>query len=594
MDMYKMKKYDCYLCYSQSDSNLANQLIEYLTVNGVTVFYARNSLPRRCNYVDFLENTIEEIMRNTGFMVILFSKNSVESKWVNYEINIALKTAKNRNKQIVPILIDGVKLPLEYKIELSNNTFFNVNTTDSLWVKSISPFLQSINLSKKKAILYEELSELIKSKLYLEASDRISEIIGIIILQINPLVSLRHQSALIIELDQCLEKQNVFYDYCDGDYSKKAREVTQHKLDMLKKINELAKQIQDDKEDFFLICCKIRLIYWDREIRWDCADMITHGDVSMGNVHTLPQSDYAEKQKEYRHIYNDNNLFEIIDESDVVQTFIRETEKYLYLNEPKKRNHISKKQPSTQDEKLEAIARYIREGNRIFELIGQDEKAVAFMRCLITSYERLRNYCQEIGASNLTAECIKRITDLRSKLQQVDDDSQKEHTTAEKGIRALLGFTQPGTGEYDVFLSHRGNDSDIARDVYIFLKSHMKEVFFDDVSLSGELSDTDYTNAIYQALDKSKHFLVIITDVKEMMPDYQIKKNDWMQLEMSVFHRELIEGRKSGSNFIIVVTPNVYDQIIAANKTNMDLKWRNYTLIKLNECQDKIIGYLKD
>ena len=148
-------------------------------------------------------------------------------------------------------------------------------------------------------------------------------------------------------------------------------------------------------------------------------------------------------------------------------------------------------------------------------------------------------------------------------------------------------------GDYDVFLSHRSYDTDITETVYHFLKSRMKEVFFDAVSLSEELSDTDYKNAIFQALDKSKHFVVIITDLGELAPGYRKQETDWMQEEMDLYHSEKLEGRKPDGNLVIIVSDDVYDRVVAANKTNIDLKWRKHTLIRLGDYEDQIIGYLK-
>jgi hypothetical protein len=67
-----------------------------------------------------------------------------------------------------------------------------------------------------------------------------------------------------------------------------------------------------------------------------------------------------------------------------------------------------------------------------------------------------------------------------------------------------------------------------------------------------------------------------------------------MQEEMDVFHSELIEGRKKNGNFVIIVTDEVYQQIVQTNKSNIDLKWRRHTLIKLGAFQEQIIGYIKD
>ena len=49
----------------------------------------------------------------------------------------------------------------------------------------------------------------------------------------------------------------------------------------------------------------------------------------------------------------------------------------------------------------------------------------------------------------------------------------------------------------------------------------------------------------------------------------------------------------SKGNFIIIVTDDVYRQIVDANKKNIDLRWRRPTLIKLSEFRDLLPGYIR-
>ena len=587
-----MQRKDYYLSHSHKDLHLARKLKEYIESKGLSVFLDYTDLEAGSDYV----KVITDAIRSCDYMIVLLNASSAGSGWIKSEVSLAIQTAESRNKRIIPVLLDGFDLRDEPGIGsfLLEYQSVRVDTSDPKWPEVLLPFLEAKLQENRKAALYEEISELSKSWLYLKVCDRLVDVVDIILRQIKPGVSLRIQYETVIELDQCLEKLNSFYRRCDEDFSTEARAVTGRKLDMLKDLEGLVKEVPPEKEDLFFACSMIRLIFWDRAIRTDCAEMITHGDVD-----SLSVSSYSEAQAEYRDLYLRADTSLLQTEAEPVQAFIKETEQYLYESLPvftdadEKYLEYDEKAPPEHNERLEAIAGYIREGNRIFDLIGKDEKASAFIRCLITSYERLRNYCQEIGASELTAECIKRITELRERILQDEGDAEDECSTAEKGIRALLGFTRPGTGEYDVFLSHRSYDSDIAQDVYRFMKSRMKEVFFDNVSLSEELSDTDYKKAIYQSLENTTHFVVIVTDISELSPNYKKHKNDWMQEEMDVFHTEWIEGRKPEGNFIIIVTDDVYRQIVDANKKNIDLRWRRPTLIKLSEFRDLLPGYIR-
>ena len=581
---------DFFLSYSAKNMIFARQLKDYLESKKISVWFAPDDIPIGSNYMDSIASAI----RDCDGMIVLLSEDSMESAWVYREVQYAFTCAEDRNKRIISIVLDNAKLTDDFVFPLSDIQMIYANTVDPSWPeKALKPILQMKSHINEKAQKYEEFSELKKSFLYLEASEKLTEIIEIIIEQIDPQSSLRSQHELIIELNQCLEQLHSLYEHCEGDYSQKAREVTQSKLNAINRIKDMMMIFPHDNKDLFYICCRIRFLYWDREIRWDCADMITHGDVSEGIVKTLPESEYAEKQEEYRVIYTNAAKEPVPGQPKAITEFIRHTETYLYEQPatPKNQRAISTQAPSQDDEKLQAIAGYIREGNRIFEMIGQDEKAAAFLKCLITSYERLKNYCEEIGAREMTSECISRIASLKQQYMRFSDEDSKDHTKAEKGIRALLGFSRPGIGTYDIFLSHKSYDLDIAQDVYRFLKSNMREVFLDKISLP-ELSRAEYKDAILQALDKSKHFVVIISDVHLLEHLDHIDENDWVQREMDLFHSEIFEGRNKEGNFVILVTDNVFDEIKKHNKKNMDIKWRSYNLIRIREYKDQIMSYL--
>ena len=159
--VYGMKQKDCFLSYSAKDVNLASQLREYLEGQGVSVWIAPNDIPIGSSYVDSISNAI----RSCDYMIVLLSTNSVQSAWVHKEVEFAIGAAENRNKQIVPILVDDVKLTNSLLFYLASYQCIQVDTADLSWPESIAPFLQGIFLSKKKSGIYEELSELIEEEL---------------------------------------------------------------------------------------------------------------------------------------------------------------------------------------------------------------------------------------------------------------------------------------------------------------------------------------------------------------------------------------------------------------------------------------------
>ena len=585
-----MKRKDYFLCYSSKDQPIAYMLKKHLESHGVSVWIAPDDIPAGSNYTHVIHNAI----RDTDGMIIVITENSLRSLWVRKELRMAILLAEDRSKPIIPLLFDITEVSNEFRFLLSGTQYFYIGSTDPLWIdKAIAPIIANLDRKKKKVQKYEELAELKKSHLDLEASSALIDILEIIATEIDTASTIRSQYELMIELDQCLGQLHELYDF---DYSPPGRAVAERKNTILGRLNQLIRAIDDNKQDLFDVCFRIRFIYWGRKIRWDYIDAHTHGDLSDGIIKAAPEDEAAELQREYREIYLSADKGSAPDQPKVIEDFILNTEKYLYEwpGTTSKQSRVSAPEstPSKYEDKLKAIAGFIREGNRVFEMIGEDEKAADFIRCLITSYERLKNYCEEIGAREITAECIARISTLKQKYLRLTDTQPPEHSTAEKGIRALLGFTRPGLGTYDVFLSHKSYDADIAQEVYQFLKSNMREVFYDKISLP-ELSKAEYKNAILQALDKSKHFVVILTDIKLLEPQEEMDENDWVQREMDTFHTELFEGRKKGGNFVILVTDEVFEQLAKQNKMNMDIKWRAYNLIRVRDYKDQIMSYLK-
>lgn len=67
-----------------------------------------------------------------------------------------------------------------------------------------------------------------------------------------------------------------------------------------------------------------------------------------------------------------------------------------------------------------------------------------------TSYERLRKYSEVVGCLEICAECIERIAEINQQLEQIND-TNSDNGVAESGLKALLGFSLPGTDDFDVF-----------------------------------------------------------------------------------------------------------------------------------------------
>lgn len=239
---------------------------------------------------------------------------------------------------------------------------------------------------------------------------------------------------------------------------------------------------------------------------------------------------------------------------------------------------------STQyDELLISIAKFMQDGNKLFDVLQKTGMAGDFLECLRESYERLKNYCVVVGADDVAAECAERIVEIRNEAGK-QQSSMVENQKAEKGIKSLLGFTLEDSGNYDVFISFKNEDSDLAEKIYEYCHKRIKQPFWSKKSLP-RLSKSEYSKAIDTALDNSKHFVVVLSDLKYL-------DAEWIKYEMDVFNNEIKEGRKKDSNFVIVATDDVYDTIITSNKTVLDIAYRRYQIIKMSEYEETLAQYL--
>lgn len=88
------------------------------------------------------------------------------------------------------------------------------------------------------------------------------------------------------------------------------------------------------------------------------------------------------------------------------------------------------------------------------------------------------------------------------------------------------------------------------------------------------------------AIEQSKHFIVVLSDLNYL-------QSHWVSLEMKTFRHEIVEGRKENANFIIVVTDDVFDEIIKTNKLCLPIYYRSYEIFRVSEYRDSIVKYIK-
>lgn len=583
--------YDVYLSYSHKDREFAGMIADALRCEGVSVCYDEAVL---LPTDDFYQQLVEAISSAKAFLPLI-THNYANSPHCMNELVFALDKARDRAKLILPVCTSQTVLSESLELEYLLGIFHCISANRETYseAKRIAEQLSGPILAQKaENTFYSKLSEYVQAGANKRASELICDYVTEFCEKIKK-STYTESKKLFAELFSLLHKLDDLYDY---DYGENARELGQKKLNVASDISKLSKLPIFESDDLYFIATAIRLIYFDRELRYAGIDALTHGDLSDGIIHAVPESEYAEKQHPYLERFEAEYEAQNIKSGETDRysaeelEYINSTEKYVYviyssnIGTAKNAAKNARGQEVTPDDELLcSVASFMRESNKLFDIIGETNFASEFIRCLIVSYERLKAYCEVIGEKEICAECIDRIFELKGKLDSVNTEEDIS-PKANNGIKTLLGFTQPKSGKFDVFISHKSDDVDIAEDLYYFMKRNMKEAFYDKESLP-EMSESQYRKAIMQALDGSAHFVVLFSDLSFL-------ESYWVKLEMEIFQSEIDEGRKKNSNFIMIVTNNIYEQIMASNKSVLPIDFRRCEIMRVEEYKSKLLSYI--
>ena len=229
------------------------------------------------------------------------------------------------------------------------------------------------------------------------------------------------------------------------------------------------------------------------------------------------------------------------------------------------------------------IAEHVQESVLLFGELAKENAPLGFPECLATAYERLAEYCRVIGEGDLAARCLDAIAPAMRTERVEEGAAGEEGILNLRCIKAYLGETQPGSGSFDAFISHRSADTELAKAVYSHLKKKGREVFFDRVSLP-VLGDSEYRNSILEAIDNSAHFILVASDLGFF-------DSKWVKEECNLFCDEKREGRKNG-NFVMVFPRSVCEEIFAANKKTIPIQLRSFEIIALEDMEESLLKYV--
>jgi len=95
--------YTCFISYSSKDQAFVERLYADLQANDVRCWYAREDL----KIGDEFQPHIDEAIRVYDKLIVILSQHSVESSWVEYEVNKALKKEQAQGKLVLfPLKLD--------------------------------------------------------------------------------------------------------------------------------------------------------------------------------------------------------------------------------------------------------------------------------------------------------------------------------------------------------------------------------------------------------------------------------------------------------------------------------------------------------
>lgn len=230
-----------------------------------------------------------------------------------------------------------------------------------------------------------------------------------------------------------------------------------------------------------------------------------------------------------------------------------------------------------------AIAGYLDSSIQLFSAMTKNGAAEGFAACMIECYQRLAQYCGVIGDTAMEKKCIDLLFSMQQNTAAAPIAQSEEAMLDYKAIKAFLGMPLPDSMIFDAFISHKSEDISMAEPVYRFLKNRGKEVFLDRFSLPN-LGQSEYRNAILQALDNSTHLILVCSDLAHI-------RSGWVAEEYNLFLDEIREGRKHG-NLVLLVPEALRRQIIQDAKKSLPIQLRPHEIISFEQFESVLPDYI--
>ncbi len=131
-----IKRPKVFLSYSYKDEAVANIIAKRLKNENIDIW---SDLLELKDY-ELIANSINNAISASDYIIILLSRNSIDSNWINLELNMALtRELRSRDITILPVLIGDCKVPSN----LSKRRFIDLRSN---FEKGISKLINQVKL----------------------------------------------------------------------------------------------------------------------------------------------------------------------------------------------------------------------------------------------------------------------------------------------------------------------------------------------------------------------------------------------------------------------------------------------------------------
>ena len=130
-----------FISYSHKDKKFVNQLTQRLNEQSIDVLLDSKEISIGTNIAERIRESISKV----DFFILILSKNSADSKWVNYELSATMLYEISRQETIIlPVLIEDCQIPFSLQDRLYADFRFSFD-------KGFNSLINAINTSKKES-----------------------------------------------------------------------------------------------------------------------------------------------------------------------------------------------------------------------------------------------------------------------------------------------------------------------------------------------------------------------------------------------------------------------------------------------------------